>query len=217
MTTAPDEEAPGSQLQAAPTYRVSSEPVIGAIERLARAPFQEIVRATASGSALPDAIPAEHLLKKALHALELTKKERVLELGSQTGYETALLSQLGGEVFSLVSDSASAAARRELLKKIGCSNVEVVVGHDVAGWPPRAPYSAILVVGGATHLPPALLDQLAFGGRLIIPLGDDSGQLLELVHRHRDGFRAETLASCHVRMLAGAPRRPPSFPWRREG
>jgi protein-L-isoaspartate O-methyltransferase len=69
-------------------------------------------------------------------------------------------------------------------------------------------------MGGATQVPAALLDQLAHDGRLVLPLGDASGQLLELVRRNQDGFSSETLGCCHLAMLPWASRRPSSFPWR---
>lgn len=160
---------------------------------------------------------SEDLLHKALSALGLTGKERILELGSRTGYETARLSSLAGEVFSVVAEPEAAAARRELLTAAGCRNVTVVVGPWGDGWPSAAPYSAIFVVSGATQTPASLLDQLGPEGRLVIPLGDASGQLLELVRRRPDGFSSETLACCHLAMLPGASRRPSSFPWRKGG
>lgn len=162
-------------------------------------------------------MPSEPLLQKALQALELTGGERILELGSTTGYETALLSQLAREVISLAPSPQSAAERTEQMRAAGCHNVSVVVGPGGNGWPPAAPYGAILVASGATQIPAALLDQLELDGRLVIPLGDSSGQLLELVRRRNGGFSSETLACCHLAMLPWASRRPTSFPWRHDG
>lgn len=183
---------------------------------LGRFPRTQFSKSAAAGlEPVESGIPDEQLLKRSLWALQLRGNERVLELGSRTGYETALLSYLAEEVVSLVPDAESAAARSAVFGSLGCSNVKVVVGHGVAGWPESAPYSAIWVAAGATHVPTALLDQLDLGGRLVIPLGDASGQLLELVHRGQEGFRNETLASCRLTMVPWASRRPSSFPWRR--
>jgi len=190
------------------------QPPNAALTRFARAPF---LRAAAGcdRSIGPDAIPSEALLEKVLQALGLSGRERVLEVGSRTGYETALLSHLAGAVISLSSSPETAKVRSELLGASGCHNVRVVVDTGGASWPLAAPYSAIVVTSGATHIPAVLLDQLENGGRLVIPLGDASGQLLELVRRGEGGFTSETLASCHFPMLPWASRRPSSFPWRR--
>jgi protein-L-isoaspartate(D-aspartate) O-methyltransferase len=162
-----------------------------------------------------DPLPPNALLETVLRALALTRSTRVLELGSRAGYETALLSRLAGHVTSLVDDAQSAQARLRLLGALGCQNVDVVVAAGGSGWPSSAPYSAILVASGATHVPAAFLDQLELDGRLVIPLGDPSGQLLELVRRHAGGVSSETLGLCHLPMLPWASRRPSQFPWNR--
>jgi protein-L-isoaspartate(D-aspartate) O-methyltransferase len=201
----------GPQLVESPpssTHRVGH-----ALARCARAPFLASPPPLEQGASVPGPIPSEAILKKVLVALQLSGKERVLEVGSRTGYETGLLSQLAEQVISLMPDAEARAQRAELLRSVGCSNVDVVVGDGRAGWLAAAPYSAILVAGGATHVPTALLDQLELGGRLVIPLGDPSGQMLELLHHQGDGFPSETLAYCHLAMLPWASRRPSTFPW----
>jgi protein-L-isoaspartate(D-aspartate) O-methyltransferase len=147
-----------------------------------------------------------------LRGLDLNGSERVLEIGSGSVYEAALLSQLAERVVSLDTSRESAAARLRLLSILGCHNVQVVVGPGGAGWPDEAPYQAILVTGGASRLPVRLLDQLEIGGRLVIPLGDATGQVLELSHKRVDGIVSEALGACHLPMLPWA-RRPSSFPW----
>lgn len=199
----------------APSHAVLAHRLNSAVAHLTRAPFSSTLP-TAEQTSPPEAIPHDDLLKKTLMALGLTGSERVLEVGSRTGYETALLSRLAGEVFSLAPNPELAAERAALLGTAGCSNVKVVVGPGQDGWPAGAPYAAIFVAGGATQIPASLLDQLEAEGRLVIPLGDASGQLFELVRRHQDGCISETLASCHLAMLPWASRRPSSFPWRKE-
>jgi len=202
--TAANVERPHSTL-----HRVSS-----AFARFARASFLRVPQAAAAQPSVHDGpIPDEELLKKALVALQLSGKERVLELGSNTGYETALLSHLAHHVVSLVGDDERAADRTKLLQSLGCHNVEVVAGYGRAGWPAAAPYSAILVASGASHVPAPLLDQLENDGRLVIPLGDESGQLLELLRHRPDGYPSQTLTSCKLPMLPWASRPPSSFPW----
>ena len=146
-----------------------------------------------------------------LIALELTGAERVLEIGSSSGYETALLSQLSSEVISLNSDPEQAKARVPLFASLGCHNVRLFMGSGSAGWPDHAPYQAILVASGAPRLPQRLLDQLDIGGRLVIPLGDQSGQVVELVRKHLDGVVSSALGTGHLKMLPW--RRQSVFPW----
>ncbi len=211
MSVLPD-KTPDSDPSFVEPSPLFTQRVSGALGRFARGPFLAAAPTERSASG-PGPIPGEALLKKALAALELTGTERVLELGSRTGYETALLCHLAERVVSLVPDEESAAARARLLASVGCDNVELVVGHGRGGWPAAAPYRAILVASGATHVPAALLDQLELGGRLVIPLGDASGQLLELLRHHAEGFPSQTLACCQLAMLPWASRRPSSFPW----
>jgi protein-L-isoaspartate(D-aspartate) O-methyltransferase len=151
------------------------------------------------------------LLETMLSALELTGGERVLEIGSSSGYETALLSQLSSEVVSLASDPEKAKARVLLFASLGCRNVRLFVGSGSAGWPDCAPYQAILVANGAPRLPQRLLDQLENDGRMVIPLGDQTGQLVELVRKHVDGVVSSALGPSHLPMLPW--RRDSVFPW----
>jgi len=112
--------------------------VDGAIRRIPRGAFLE-----AAGLLTPkrgtDPLPPESLVRMMLSALDLTGGERVLELGSITGYETALLCQMAGDVISLTPDAPSALARAQVLSRLGCKNVRAVVGHDKDGWPGAAP------------------------------------------------------------------------------
>lgn len=214
MTVTPNENAPGGPSPVEPSPAVEARRISRALQRLSRARFLAATPASeATGAAAP--IPSETLLQTALLALGLTGRERVLELGSRTGYETALLSQLAGEVYSLAPGPDALGPRSELLGLTGCRNVNLVVGPGGDGWPSAAPFSAIFVASGAAQIPAALYDQLEVDGRLVIPLGDASGQLLELVRRRPDGFTSETLTSCHLAMLPWASRRPSSFPWRK--
>ena len=169
----------------------------------------------AAASARIEPPAPEGLVQIMLSALELTGTERVLEIGSSSAYETALLSRLASDVVSMDSEPGSAEARVRLLATLGCDNVRVALGKSAAGWPSAAPYQAILVAGGASRLPQRLLDQLDVGGRLVIPLGDDDGQLLELVRKRVDGIVSEALGPCHLPMLAWATRPDSLFPWRR--
>jgi protein-L-isoaspartate(D-aspartate) O-methyltransferase len=127
-----------------------------------------------------------------LQALALKASDRVLEIGTGSGYVTALLAELTGEVFSIERHAALANTARELLSRPGYRNVRVVVGDGTRGFAEGAPYDAILVSAAASELPHELVDQLAEGGRLMIPVGCDDSQQLHLIEK-RNGQPKTTL------------------------
>ncbi len=123
-----------------------------------------------------------------LEALRLTGKERLLEIGTGSGYQTALLASLAGQVFSVERVAALAVAAQRALREAGVTNVSVLLGDGTLGWSAYAPYGAIVVAAGGPEVPPPLLEQLAPGGRLLIPLGArGSAQVLTLVERAGEG------------------------------
>jgi protein-L-isoaspartate(D-aspartate) O-methyltransferase len=127
-------------------------------------------------------------------ALALTGKERVLELGTGSGYQTAILAELAAQVYSIELAPALAERARALLAELGYLNVEVRSGDGTRGWPERSPFDAILVAAAPAEVPPALLDQLAEGGRLVIPVGVGD-QVLELHTREGGQIRSQRLTS----------------------
>jgi protein-L-isoaspartate(D-aspartate) O-methyltransferase len=118
-----------------------------------------------------------------LEALHLRGKERVLEIGTGSGYQTALLASLAGTIFSVERVEALAVAAQAALREAGVSNASVLLGDGTLGWSAFAPYDAILVAAGGPAVPPPLVEQLAPGGRLLIPLGSQGAQVLTLVER----------------------------------
>jgi protein-L-isoaspartate(D-aspartate) O-methyltransferase len=127
--------------------------------------------------------------------LELEGDETVLEIGTGSGYQAAVLSRLARRVYSLerVPELAASAAAR--LSELGCSNVEVLERDGSGGLPENAPYPAIIVAAAAPRVPQPLLDQLASGGRLAVPVGSQEGQTLELWRRHNGAdFTQEPIA-----------------------
>jgi protein-L-isoaspartate(D-aspartate) O-methyltransferase len=118
-----------------------------------------------------------------LELLHLTGKERVLEVGTGSGYQTVLLAHLVAQVFSIERIPALMQQARDNIQRAGVNNVSVLLGDGTIGWREYAPYDAILVSAGAPSIPKPLLDQLAEGGRLLIPVGDRDEQKLILAER----------------------------------
>jgi len=117
-----------------------------------------------------------------LETLQLTPADRVLEVGTGSGYATALLAELAAEVVSVERHPSLAGRATELLARLSYTNLKVIVGDGALGFPPGAPYNAILVSAAAPQVPPALLAQLAEGGRMVIPVGPGDSQQLLLIH-----------------------------------
>ena len=140
-----------------------------------------------------------------LEALELRGEERVLDVGTGSGYQAALLALLAHRVVSVEVVPSLASVARHRLVGLGLKNVSVVVANGTEGWQPEAPYDAIVVAAGAPALPDPLVDQLAPGGRLVIPIGPASGQTLWRVRKHADGTTSSaSLGGCLFVPLLGA-------------
>lgn len=137
-----------------------------------------------------------------LQCLQLTGVERVLEIGTGSGYNAALLSRLAGWVLSLEVIPALAERARAILQDRGFS-VQVLVADGSLGWPAEGPYDAIVVTAGAPAVPEALKAQLGIGGRLVIPVGDRSVQQLLVLRRTVAGFVQEERGACRFVPLTG--------------
>ena len=120
--------------------------------------------------------------------LRLTESDVVLEIGTGSGYQAAILAQLVRQVYSIELVAELATLARQHLQLIGCENVEVRTGNGYFGWPEHAPYDAIIVTAAASHIPPALIKQLKPGSRLVIPVfGPSYPQQLLMVKKNQDG------------------------------
>jgi protein-L-isoaspartate(D-aspartate) O-methyltransferase len=138
-----------------------------------------------------------------LELAALSGRERVLEVGAGSGYQTALLALLADSVFAVERIAALAQSARAALEAAGIRNVTVLVGDGTLGWRPFAPYDAILVAAASPEIPAPLMEQLAPGGRLIIPLGDRHNQVLTLAQRVGDEVRTSTVADVRFVPLLG--------------
>ena len=138
-----------------------------------------------------------------LELLNLHGRERVLEIGTGSGYQTALLAMLCDAVFSVERIPALAQRARDALGAAGIRNVTVLVGDGTLGWRPFAPYDAILVAAASPEIPAPLIEQLAPEGRMVIPLGDRTNQTLTLVRREGNELRTTTVADVRFVPLLG--------------
>jgi protein-L-isoaspartate(D-aspartate) O-methyltransferase len=132
---------------------------------------------------------------RSLELARLTGKDRVLEVGTGSGYQTALLSLCAGQVFSIERLPTLAQAARAALERAGLHNFSLMVGDGTLGWRPYAPYDAIIVAAASPEVPAPLIGQLAPAGRLVLPLGDRASQTLTLVSRQPDGTLTRQPAS----------------------
>jgi protein-L-isoaspartate(D-aspartate) O-methyltransferase len=137
-------------------------------------------------------ISQPYIVALMLEALAVRAADRVLEVGAGSGYVTALLAELATQVFSIERHAALADRAEELLARLGYKNVRVIVGDGSHGFAEQAPYDVILVSAAASEVPCALLEQLAEGGRMIIPVGDQESQQLQLIQK-RNGHPHTTL------------------------
>jgi len=155
------------------------------------------------------------VLVRMLEALDLQGTENVLDIGTGEGYRAALLGSLAGRVRSIELVPSVAASARARLEGLGCQNVEVLDGDGSLGFATGAPYDAIVVGGASPDLPYELIDQLVEGGRLVIPVGDARGQLIERLCRRAVAVELTTIAPCVLRPLAQRRERRSSVPWLR--
>ncbi len=137
-------------------------------------------------------------------ALQLSGDERVLEIGTGSGYQAAVLAELAAEVVTVERHAALSEAARAVLDELGYTNVRCIVGDGTQGWAEGAPYDRILVAAAAAQIPPALEEQLAERGTLVIPIGPADSQVLEAYHKIGRRLHAEPLSGCRFVPLVGA-------------
>lgn len=136
-------------------------------------------------------------------ALQLNGREKVLEIGAGSGYQAAILAELAARVFSIERIRSLAIKARKLLYELGYFNVEIRVSDGTYGWLEESPFDGIIVTAGSPDIPQPLIDQLAMGGRLVIPVGDAYVQDLIRVTQTEEGIRREDLGGCRFVKLIG--------------
>jgi protein-L-isoaspartate(D-aspartate) O-methyltransferase len=153
--------------------------------------------------ALGQTISQPYMVAYMTEALRVRPGDRVLEIGTGSGYQTAVLARLAAEVFTVERIADLQGAARAVLEELGVENVRFRVGDGTLGWPEHAPYDRILVTAGAPAVPPALRAQLAEGGVLVIPVGEPDLQELIALTRRGDDYHATTLVGCRFVPLVG--------------
>lgn len=146
-------------------------------------------------------ISQPYVQARSCELLALTGRERVLEIGTGSGYQTALLAMLAESVFSIERIPELARRAHETLRDLGFANLTVMHADGTLGWKPNAPYDGIVVAAASPDIPIPLVAQLTPGGRLVIPVGSRDVQVLTLVTRHRDGPGYDTQPISDVRFV----------------
>jgi protein-L-isoaspartate(D-aspartate) O-methyltransferase len=188
---------------------VSDEPLISAIERVPREMFvpAESIHLAYEDTPLPigqgQTISQPLIVVLMIDALELRRTDRVLELGTGSGYQAALISELADTVISVERVGSLANDARVRLQNGGFHAVEVVEATEEVGWQQGAPYDAIIVAAGAPRLPMELIGQLVPGGRLVVPVGSRENQELMKVTRTDDSYSVWTMGGCRFVPLIG--------------
>jgi protein-L-isoaspartate(D-aspartate) O-methyltransferase len=188
---------------------ISDEKVLDVMGRLPRHLFVDDAFHSQAYSDYPlpisndQTISQPYMVALMTEALRLKKTDRVLEIGTGSGYQTAALSMLAEKVYSIERISALTERAGKVLDGLSCSNVILRVNDGTRGWPDEAPFDAILVTAGSPDVPLALVDQLAIGGRLVIPVGDESIQELLRLTKTESGINKERLGACRFVKLIG--------------
>jgi protein-L-isoaspartate(D-aspartate) O-methyltransferase len=188
---------------------VTDPRVLDVMRRVPRHRFvQEALRARAYGDhPLPigeeQTISQPFIVGLMTSLLELTGREKVLEVGTGSGYQTAVLAGLARRVCSIERLPRLAERARATLEALGLANVWVRVGNGALGWPDEAPFDRIIVTASGPTIPPPLVQQLADGGRMVLPVGDTDSQVLTVVDNVGGEIRQRTHGECKFVKLVG--------------
>jgi protein-L-isoaspartate(D-aspartate) O-methyltransferase len=188
---------------------IRDENVLAAMERI---PRQEFIARPFWNDAYGDhpvplasgqSVSQPYMVASMLQALDLRRDCRVLEIGTGTGYQAALLAEISEFVVSIERVEELALAARENFKRLGIENIEVVYGDGSMGYPPRAPYDRIIVAAAAPAVPAPLVEQLKDGGVLLIPIGAADVQVVHRITRNGTETSTDLLESCRFVPLIG--------------
>ncbi len=190
-------------------HEIADKRVVEAMKRVPREAFvPPELRAVAYedrplGIGFGQTISQPFIVAIMIQALELQGDDKVLEVGTGSGYVAAILAGIARKVVTVECIPQLADSARLALDRLGYDNVETHVAGGVLGWPAEAPYDAIIVSAGAPSVPETIVDQLAWNGRLVIPVGSRWQQELLKVTKLRTGNRVENLGGCYFVPLVG--------------
>jgi protein-L-isoaspartate(D-aspartate) O-methyltransferase len=188
---------------------VTDTRVLAAMRRVPRHLFvDEALRERAYGDhPLPigdgQTISQPFIVGKMTELLHLTGTEKVLEIGTGSGYQAAVLGELAGRVCTIERVPRLAQRARETLELLGYTNVWVRVANGTLGWPDEAPFDRVLVTAGGPSVPPPLFDQLAEGGRMVMPVGEATSQVLQVIEKRGGEMHTSEDAGCVFVKLVG--------------
>jgi protein-L-isoaspartate(D-aspartate) O-methyltransferase len=192
------------------TYKIADDRVLGAMNTVPRHLFvpNALQSQAYKDNALPlsvgQTISQPFIVARMTELLELTGRERVLEIGSGSGYQTAVLALLARKVYAIERIESIASVAKERLRNLGYRNISYRVGDGTLGWQIYAPFDAILVAAGGPEIPQPLVDQLAVGGRMVIPIGNEQKtQTLVRVTKDEKGHKTENCGPCAFVPLIG--------------
>ena len=192
-------------------YKIADQSVLETMNRVPRHAFvPEALKAQAyKDNALPissgQTISQPFIVARMTELLVLQGRERVLEIGSGSGYQTAVLASLARKVFAVERIPTLAAQAKDKLMRLGFRNISYRCEDGTTGWEVYAPFDAILVAAGGPDVPQPLVDQLEIGGRMVIPIGaDQKSQMLVRVTRTEKGFTTENFGPCAFVPLIGS-------------
>lgn len=191
------------------SLEINDKRVLAAMSRLPRDLFVPPENRSLSYEDRPLPIGCEqtisqpYIIALMTEALALTGIEKVLEVGTGSGYQTAILAELSRRVVTVERLPALADSARKILDRLGYTNIEIHIAGETLGWKQGEPYDAILVTAGAPELPDELLSQLAYGGRMVIPVGSRYIQELYKVTKCKDRNILEKLGGCRFVSLIG--------------
>jgi len=204
-----DFEAPRARLIEHLSSEIRDERVVAAMTRIPRERFVPLGEQNLAYEDIPLPIGFDQTISQPFivalmtEALELTGSEKVLEVGTGSGYQAAILAELVRLVITVERLPVLAEAAKRVLDSLGYTNIEVHLTGETLGWQAEAPYDAIMVTAGAPRVPVDLLAQLAIGGRLVIPIGSRSVQELYKVTKRRKKNIVQNLGGCRFVSLIG--------------
>jgi protein-L-isoaspartate(D-aspartate) O-methyltransferase len=191
---------------------ITDQRVMKAMEKIPRHLFVDegLIDQAYNDNPLPidrqQTISQPYIVALMTEAMELAGKEKVLEIGTGSGYQTAILAELAERVFSIERIASLAAGARRILDELSYYNVAIRVGDGTYGWREESPFSAIMVTAGAPQIPRLLTEQLVIGGRLVVPVGNRNSQILLKLTRlsdDPDDLKQEDLGGCRFVDLIG--------------